>query len=132
MSDRPSFQFYPGDWQRNANLRRCTHAERGAWVDIMCLMHDSETYGVLPWPLVEIANAINAPLKLVQALVDKGVMKGCDTGMCPAYEFIPKTGNKKNPPVTLLAPREGPIWYSSRMIKDEYVRNGRAHRGEGR
>ena len=36
---RPSFQFYPEDWLANANLRRCTHEEKGIWIDVMCLLH---------------------------------------------------------------------------------------------
>ena len=50
---RPSFQFYPGDWQANSNLRRCTHEEKGVWLDVMCLLHDQEEYGVARWPLKE-------------------------------------------------------------------------------
>lgn len=130
MSERPSFQFYPGDWQRNANLRRCSHAERGAWVDIMCLMHDSETYGVLRWPLAEIIEAIHAKAALVSGLVTKGVMKGCDSGSCEPYIYIPKSGGKKGPAITIIESQPGPIWYSSRMVRDEYVRLVRAH-GKG-
>jgi hypothetical protein len=54
---RPSFQFYPADWRGNANLRRCSEAARGAWMDILCLLHDSDTYGIVRWPLVDLANA---------------------------------------------------------------------------
>ena len=50
MSVRPSFQFYPGDWQSSSNLRRCTHGEKGAWVDVMCLMHDPVSYTHLTLP----------------------------------------------------------------------------------
>ena len=31
---RPSFQFYPADWLGNTNLRRCSHSEKGAWIDV--------------------------------------------------------------------------------------------------
>ncbi len=55
---RPSFQFYPSDWVGNSNLKRCTHAEKGVWLEIMCLLHDSEEYGLLRWPLKEIIEAI--------------------------------------------------------------------------
>ncbi|CAJ2801055.1 Uncharacterised protein [Burkholderia pseudomallei] len=120
---RPSFQFYPGDWQANSNLRRCTHAEKGVWIDVMCLLHDSEEYGVLRWPLREIAQAIGAPLATLRAIVSKGVLKGADDGQtCAECIYVPRSGRRDGDPVTLVAEQEGPIWYSSRMVKDEYVR----------
>lgn len=123
---RPSFQFYPGDWQANSNLRRCTHAEKGAWIDVMCLLHDSTEYGVLRWPLKEIAQAIGAPLSMLKSIVGKGVLKGADKGeTCAAFVYVPRSGRRDGEPVTLIAEQEGPIWYSSRMVKDEYVRSVR-------
>lgn len=122
---RPSFQFYPGDWQKNANLRRCSPAARGAWIDILCLLHDAEAeYGVLRWPLKDIANAASAPMSLVKELVTKGVLKGADKGAEP-YVYRPKHAGKEGPPVILVAPLDGPVWYSSRFVRDEYVRQRR-------
>lgn len=119
---RPSFQFYPADWRNNANLRRCSPAARGIWVDVMCVLHDSDEYGVVRWPLVDLANSANAPIKLVRELVEKNVLKGGDKQLLAAFIYTPRSGRKNGPPVTLLATQEGPIWYSSRMVKDEYVR----------
>jgi hypothetical protein len=123
---RPSFQFYPGDWQANSNLRRCTHAEKGVWIDVMCLLHDSQEYGVLRWPLKEIAQAIGAPLAMLRAIVGKGVLKGADKGeTCGACVYVPRSGRRDGEPVTLIVEQAGPLWYSSRMVKDEYVRSVR-------
>ena len=119
---RPSFQFYPGDWQRNANLRRCSPAARGVWVDIMCLLHDSDEYGVLRWPLADIAQAAGAQLSLVKELVQKQVFKGVDQGDCPELVYTPRHGRKDGEPVTLVKVQPGPVWYSSRMVRDEYIR----------
>lgn len=119
---RPAFQFYPGDWQRNANLRRCSPAARGVWVDIMCLLHDSDEYGVLRWPLKEVAQACGASMSHVKELVDKSVLKGSDKQLTDAFIYVPRSGRRDGEPVTLVATQAGPIWYSSRMVKDEYVR----------
>ena len=119
---RPSFQFYPGDWQSNSNLRRCTHAERGAWIDVMCLLHDQAEYGQLRWSLKEIAQAIGAPIALLKGLVAKGVLKGSDTNVSEPFIYTPRSGRKDGEPVTLVPAQAGPLWYSSRMVKDEYVR----------
>lgn len=55
MSDRPSFQFYPADWLANTNLRRCSEAARGIWIDVMCVLHGADEYGVIRWPLADLA-----------------------------------------------------------------------------
>ncbi|GEM_PF-1861161 len=125
---RPSFQFYPGDWSGNSNLRRCTHAEKGAWVDVLCLMHDQEEYGVLRWPLKEIARAAGCPVSLLKGLAAKGVLKGDDKELIEPFIYTPRSGRKDGEPVELVAAQPGPIWYSSRMVKDEHVRT---IRGEG-
>lgn len=130
---RPSFQFYPGDWASNPNLKRCTFAERGIWLEVMCLMHDQEAYGVLRWPLKDIAQAVGCKLADLQALARKGVLKGDDSDLTEAFVYVPRSGRKDGDPVTLVPPQAGPIWYSSRMVKDEYVRTirgGEAGSGE--
>lgn len=131
---RPSFQFYPADWRNNANLRRCSPAARGIWVDVMCVLHDSDEYGVVRWPLIDLANSANAPIKLVRELVEKNVLKGGDKVVAMPFIYVPRSGRKNGDPVTLLPTQAGPLWYSSRMVKDEYVRTirGEASRfGEG-
>lgn len=122
---RPSFQFYPADWRNNANLRRCSWEARGVWIEVMGLMHDSDTYGVLRWPLKEIAQALGAPLKLVQELASKGVMKGKDKGTIEAYVYTPRAHRKDGDPKVLVPSQDGPLWYSSRMVKDEHLRSVR-------
>lgn len=44
---RPSFQFYPGDWLRDAALRMCSSAARGLWIDMISFMHQAQPYGHL-------------------------------------------------------------------------------------
>ncbi|MGF6695200.1 hypothetical protein M2318_005301 [Metapseudomonas resinovorans] len=123
---RPSFQFYPADWRNNAKLRRCSWEARGVWLEVMGLMHDSDHYGVLHWSLKEIAQALGAPLKALKELVDKGVLYGAEKGPCEPLIYIPMSGRKPGPAVELLAAADGPIWFSPRMVRDEYVRT---HRG---
>lgn len=120
---RPAFQFYPADWRSNANLRRCTHAERGIWIELMCLLHDAEEYGVLRWPLAEIAQAAGCKVAELRSLVAKGVLKGADVGStCEAFVYVPRSGGRDGTPVELIPEQRGPVWFSSRMVRDEYVR----------
>ena len=118
---RPSFQFYPADWRNNAKLRRCSEAARGSWIDVLCLMHDSDEYGVLRWPLADIARASGVPLKFLKELADRDVLKGGDKG-CDAYIHTPMHARKHGEPVTLLDKTDGACWYSSRFLTDEWKR----------
>ena len=116
---RPSFQFYPSDWLGNPNLKRCTHAEKGMWADILCLLSDGDQFGVLRWPLKEIATAIGVSSSALKGLVSKNVLKGSDT-RCAAFVYVPRSGRKDGDPVTLIEEQDGPLWFSSRMVTDEY------------
>lgn len=119
---RPSFQFYPADWRNNAKLRRCSWEARGVWIELLGLLHDSDNYGVLTWPLKEIALALGAPMKALKELVDKGVLYGVDKGVCDPFVYTPRSGRKNGEPVALVPAQQGPVWFSPRMVRDEYVR----------
>lgn len=121
---RPSFQFYPADWKGNAKLRRCSEAARGAWMDILCILHDSDEYGVCRWPLADLARAAGVAIKLARELAEKLVLKGADRGAEP-FVFTPTHAGKAGEPVTLVDPSTGPCWYSSRFVRDEWVRQRR-------
>jgi hypothetical protein len=124
---RPSFQFYPADWRNNAKLRRCSDAARGAWMDILCVLHDSDEYGVVRWPLADLARAAGVSMKLARELAGKGVLKGADSDAEP-FVHTPTHAGKKGEPVVLVRVTEGPVWYSSRLVRDEWLR---ARRGAG-
>jgi hypothetical protein len=124
MANRPAFQFYPADWRNNSKLRRCSEAARGAWIDVLCLMHDSDEYGVLRWPLSDIARATGLPIKLLKELVAKEVLKGGDKG-CDGYVFTPRHAGKDGEPVELIKASKESCWYSTRFVRDEYVRQRR-------
>lgn len=90
-------------------------------------MHDQKEYGVLRWTLKEIAKAVGCKISDLNTLVNKGVLKGADIGnKCEPFVYRPRHGRKYGDPVTLIAEQPGPIWYSSRMVKDEYVRMNKA------
>ena len=77
MSKLPAFQFYPGDWMKDPALRRCTHEEKGVWIDLLCLMHESPERGVLRgWSDDEIARAIGGRYEAVTQAVTRLVTSG--------------------------------------------------------
>lgn len=108
---RPAFQFYPGDWRKDVELRACSLAARGLWIDLLCVAHECEPYGHLvlngkPMTLAQIAGQIGVPApqvkKLLDELIDNGVARRADDGSV----------------------------YSKRMVDDERVRNARAEGGK--
>ena len=122
---RPAFQFYPADWRNNAKLRRCSEAARGVWMDVLCVLHDSDEYGVCRWPLIDLARSAGASIKLVRELVIKDVLKGADSDAAP-YIHVPTHAGKKGDEVILVATDDkGPCWYCSRFVRDEWLRERR-------
>jgi hypothetical protein len=101
----PAFQFYPGDWMKDPNLRRCTPAARGVWMDVLCLMHESETRGELDWPIADFVSAINGD--------DETVRLGIE-------ELIERK---------VIKLRENGSMYSSRMVRDEEIRRSKVESG---
>lgn len=82
MSKLPSFQFYPGDWMKDPDLRRCSKSARGVWIDMICLSFECEERGVFasngePWPDSDIAAAVGGDctevLSAIAELLSKGV-----------------------------------------------------------
>lgn len=133
-SKRPSFQFYPGDWLSNTNLKRCSFEEKGVWLEVMCLLHDSDEYGILRWSLEDIACAIRCNISTLHSLVRKGVLKGADkdgdkdTLSPPLYTTMTKRQGSPET-VELMPGQKGPVWFSSRMVRDEFIRKRRGDAG---
>lgn len=46
MAD-PWMKFYPADWRADQNLRLCSLAARGLWIELMGIMHEAAHYGHL-------------------------------------------------------------------------------------
>lgn len=106
----PSFQFYPGDWMKDPNLRRCSRAARGMWVDMLCLMFECEDRGVLatggePWSDEDIAAAVGGDLS---------------DGLACISELLRKGVAHRN--------TSGAI-FSKRMVRDEQIRQERVRAG---
>jgi hypothetical protein len=75
--------FYPGDWQKDPSLRRCSKAAKGVWMDMLCLLFECPDRGMFvdaggrPWGDEDIAAAIGGDirsnLECIAELLAKGV-----------------------------------------------------------
>jgi len=108
MAKAPAYQFYTGDWMKDANLRGCSLAARGLWIDILCLMFDAEQKGVLrsnsvPWTAQKVVKSVaGARARNLAELIKNGVAR--------------------------VARKDGAM-YSKRMIRDELKRRHKAQAG---
>lgn len=41
----PAMHLYTGDWKKDQDLSKCSAATRGAWIDLLCAMHDDDRSG---------------------------------------------------------------------------------------
>lgn len=107
---RPSFQFYPADWRKDAALQSCSVAAQGLWINALCIAHECDPYGHLtvngkPMTAAQIGRLVGISPKeadrLIAELEDAGVLNRTE---------------------------EGAI-YSRRMVRDEQSRETRAEIG---
>ena len=108
MAKLPSFQFYPGDWLKDPDLRICSLAAKGLLIDMLCYMHESQERGVLlvrgkPLSDVHIARLFGGgdTREALAELIDNGV----------------------------IVRREDGALYSKRMVRDEHIRQERTKAG---
>lgn len=87
---RPSFQFYPADWRKDPALRACSIEARGLWIDLICIMHESENYGFLEINSRKISEKSIATMcgitpskcrKFIKELEENGVFSIDDRGV---------------------------------------------------
>lgn len=111
----PSFQFYPNDWLSDVNLRMCSVASKGLWIDLICLMHRTKRVGYLVQKVDQ--KWINLDAKMIQKLTGIGHKKVSNL----IQELI------KNE--VLRIDEEG-LMYSKRIVKDEALRATRRVAGK--
>lgn len=108
---RPSFQFYPGDWLKDAALRMVSVGARGLWVDMICYMHQGSPYGHL-----KVNSKVVTEVQLAR-------MVGGELGEVKSWlNELYESG------VYSLA--EDGAMFSRRMVKDEELREVRAAGGK--
>jgi hypothetical protein len=107
---RPSFQFYPGDWLKDPNLRMCSLAARGLWTDMLCFMHQGTPYGYL-----KVGNKVILPDNLARMV---------GTTIDETNSLLRELEDAE----VFSRDEEGCI-FSRRLIRDEEIRQARAAGG---
>ena len=116
----PSFQFYPGDWLKDPALRSVSPAARGLWIDLLCLMSESEPRGYLqdangqPLGHVQIARMTGCPPQTVKRLLEELAVSGVFS--------IQKVSEDSGVFDQILSSQTRGVLYSRRMVRDERIR----------
>jgi hypothetical protein len=103
--------FYPADWRKDPELRVCSIAARGLWIDMIALMHEGEPYGHLVVNGIAISEPQLARLVGESTAVVKRLLA----------ELESRNVFSRN--------AEGVI-FSRRMVADEHIRDVRAASGK--
>ena len=122
----PATQLYWKEWAGDLALARCSLAAQGAWMRILAVLHQSDEYGVLRWPLAEIASTANVPLRYARELATKNVLKGSDA-LEQDFIHIPRHAGRNGDPVVLVQADGGSCWFSARFVRDEWARGRRGN-----
>jgi len=73
---QPFMKFFTRDWMSDVNLRLCSIAARGLWIDMLCIMHQSEPRGMLCVSEDELAVLIHSDKAQVERLVKELESRG--------------------------------------------------------
>ena len=107
----PAFQFYPGDWLKDPELRSVSAAARGLYIDIICVLFESKTKYKLDIPsqmneATVVSRRTGVPKKQVERLLKELEIAG------------------------VLVRDEKGVIYSKRMKRDEELRKIRREAGK--
>ena len=67
----PAFQFYYGDWMRDAAVSSCSAATRGCWFDWICAMHDQDRCGQVIGTIEQLARVARATVIEATAAIEE-------------------------------------------------------------
>ena len=99
----PAIQFYPGDWRKDPGIRALSFHDRGVWLEMILLMHESENRGKLMLAGKPIDHkTLGKLLGIHLNSLTKTLRNLRDLNICG---FDEKTG----------------IYYSRRMIRDNEI-----------
>lgn len=63
MAGKPATQFYPGDWWRSVDLRKCCMSTQGIWFNLLLVMWDEKEQGKIVASRHEIISILGCKLK---------------------------------------------------------------------
>jgi hypothetical protein len=113
MSEHPWFKFYPADWRSESALRMVSMGARALWVEMLCLMHESEPRGYLV--------VRDKPLAIDRLAILAG---------CPLSEAVTLLSELEGAGVCSRTP--GGVLFSRKMVRESRISEEQRQRAESR
>lgn len=114
---RPAFQFYPADWRKDTSLQSCSLEAQGLWINMLCLMHESENYGFLE---IFSTNFEKKSEKNYEKILGK--LTGITAGKVKKLLYELESFN-------VFSRDDRGVIFSRRMVKDQRIREIRMDAG---
>jgi hypothetical protein len=111
MGKAPAFQFYVKDWLSDPQLRMASFQTKGIWIDILCLMWESNDRGKLTGTIQEFCKMLGATEEEFTGFLIEAKRLN--------FASVTKSNNESNAEVTLE---------NRRMVRDEKARKNNALR----
>lgn len=108
-TDVPWIPFYTGDWMSDVALRSCSLAARGLWMDLLCIMHESQRRGYL------LLGGVPATVKALSRIAGEP-----EESLASLLTELRSAG---------VFSEEDDLIFSRRMVKDEHIRTVRRAAG---
>lgn len=116
---RDEFRLSKRRLRENPKFRALTPSEKWFWIDTCMFLDDQNPPGISRWDLDRVANAVPCPVQLLRKLHGLDILKGAPAGQkCESYVHTDRSKQAH----TLVASQEGPIWYSSAIVREDYLR----------
>ena len=128
---RPALMFYSGDWLKERSLRMCSLAARGAWIDLLMLMHTDETDRITG-TMLDFSRALGCSYDEANNAICELIAKGvCDVDGDPPAPGESVTCHadvtKRHSDITLISRR----FLKERKSRDASRERQRRHREKG-
>jgi len=111
VAGKPYLDLYIGDWKKSPDVQTLTLEEKGAWIEILFLMHESEYRGKLlirgePMPLDVLAGLLRIDIARAEQIVSRLIASGV-----AEYNGDPK------------------VLYNRRMVREEEMHRNKVRAG---
>jgi hypothetical protein len=83
MGKAPAFQFYPGDWLSDPQLRLASASTKGIWIDLLCYMWKANDRGKLHGTMFQLCRMTGSTEEeMTQFINEANFLKFADVTIC--------------------------------------------------
>jgi hypothetical protein len=124
VAKAPAFQFYPGDYRKDPQLRMASWATRGQWMEMLCAMWDAPERGVLRGTVDQLCRLIGCTTGEMGSFLEEAEqLRFADVAFLPADDACHGPSQKTHAGCHAIV-----TVTNRRMVRDEKRRQDDARR----